>query len=104
MTNPQLDPSQAHLLQLHVLISNLLGLIMCVNLCHVSRIQFKSARKAEKERGMSDSLIRRVFPESIGQEQRIKGSNLARSYQNVTVMFADIANFTLITTTMPLKS
>lgn len=103
VTNPSLVATQAHVLQLHVLISNLIGLIMCINLCYVSRIQFKNARKAEQEREVSDSLIRRVFPESIGQELRSKGTNLARSYQNVTVMFADIANFTRITTTMPPK-
>ncbi len=103
LSNPALDPNGAQILLLHVIITNWVGLIMCVNLCHISRKQFKNSKKAEREREVSDGLIKRVFPESIGNELRTRGSNLARSYENVTVLFADIANFTKITTTMPPK-
>ena len=76
---------------------------MCIFGCYTSRQNFKFSRVAEKEREISDSLIKRVFPEIIGQELRSRGSNLARTYQNVTVLLADLANFTRITTTMEPK-
>lgn len=91
----QLNP-----LILMAITTNIVGIVMCLFVRHSSRMQFKYIKAAEREREVSDSLIQRVFPEIIGRELRTKGSNLARSYQNVTILLADLANFTRITTTM----
>lgn len=91
----QLNP-----LILMAITTNIVGIVMCLFVRHNARMQFKYTKAAEREREVSDSLIQRVFPEIIGRELRTKGSNLARSYQNVTILLADLANFTRITTTM----
>ena len=103
MTTPGLSTFALTPLIVNLSISNLVGIAMCIYGCHKARMQFKFARAAEREREISDSLVNRVFPDIIGQELRTKGSNLARSYQNTTIMLADIANFTKITTTMDPK-
>lgn len=90
-------------LSVQIMISNIAGILMCIYGCYTARAQFKSSRAAEKEREVSDSLIKRVFPDIIGQELRSRGSNVARTYQNVTVLLADLANFTRITKTMDPK-
>lgn len=87
----------------HIAITNIAGILMCVFGSYTARMQFKSSKVAEKEREISDSLIKRVFPDIIGQELRSRGSNVARTYQNVTVLLADLANFTRITKTMDPK-
>jgi len=83
--------------------ANFIGVYTCAIQVRNARIQYKLQRDLTLEKDISDSLIRRVFPKSIGQELRSKGSNLARTYQNVTVLIADIVNFTQITTTLEPK-
>jgi class 3 adenylate cyclase len=101
--NPHI-PTDEHVFFLaHIVLANLVGLVMNIHGCYTSRMQFKLARIAEKDREVLDSLIKRVFPESIGKELKTKGANLARGYKNVTLVLADIANFTQITTTLEPK-
>jgi adenylate cyclase len=101
--NPALDPEKITTFLFHITLANILGLAMNIHACYTSRMQFKLARVAEKDREILDSLMQRVFPDVIGKELKTKGSNLARSYKNVTLMIADIANFTRITTTLEPK-
>lgn len=103
LKNPHLDPAKVTTLLFHIAISNFVGIALSINACYTSRMQFKLARIAERDREILDSLMRRVFPDVIGQELKSKGSNLARGYKNVTLMIADIANFTRITTTLEPK-
>lgn len=97
LNNAALSSNHSIVLLAHLIIANLTGVVMCFHGCLTSRLQFKYARTAERDREILDSLVQRVFPEIIGKELRTKGSNLARHYQNVTVIMADIANFTRIT-------
>ena len=103
VNNPHLDPDKVATLLFYITIANLVGIAMNIHACYTSRMQFKLARIAEKDREILDSLMQRVFPDVIGKELKTKGSNLARSYKNVTLMMADIANFTRITTTLEPK-
>lgn len=103
LKNPALDSTSITLLEFQLVIANLTGITMCLHARYTARMQFKLAKLAERDREVLDSLMQRVFPESIGRELKTKGSNLARSYKNVTLLMADIANFTKITTTFEPK-
>lgn len=103
VNNPNLDPAKLTSFLFTVLLANFVGILVNIHACYTSRMQFKLTRIAEKDREILDSLIQRVFPDVIGKELKTKGSNLARSYKNVTLMMADIANFTRITTTLEPK-
>lgn len=54
----------------------------------------------EKEKIKSDQLLLNVLPKSTAEELREFGIATAKSYENVSVMFSDIADFTRITETM----
>jgi class 3 adenylate cyclase len=104
LSNPHLTPDGSFTLWFHILMANVAGLAICLNGCITTRLQYKFHRASQRDRDILDSLVQRVFPQAIGKELRLKGgSNLARSYQSVTVLIADIANFTRITTTMDPK-
>lgn len=104
LSNPHLGTTGLIPLVTHLIVANLVGIAMCIHGSITSRLQFKFYRASERDREVLDSLVQRVFPQTIGNELRLKGgSNLARSYQSVTVLIADIANFTRITTTMDPK-
>jgi class 3 adenylate cyclase len=104
LSNPHLGTTPLNPLVAHLFIANLTGIAMCIHGTVTSRLQFKFYRASERDREVLDSLVQRVFPQTIGNELLLKGSsNLARSYQSVTVLIADIANFTRITTTMDPK-
>ncbi len=49
---------------------------------------------AEKER--SDSLLRNILPDEIAEELKVSGTSKARYFDQVTIMFIDIKNFTII--------
>ena len=103
LNDPIATKASSRPLVIALLITNTIGILMTIHSCYTSRMQFKLARALEKEKEVLNSLIQRVFPETIGQELRSKRSNLARSYRNVTLLIADIANFTKITTSMEPK-
>lgn len=104
LNNPYLAPTGLIPLFTNLAIANIAGMTICLHGSITSRLQFKFYRASERDREVLDSLVQRVFPQTIGNELRLKGgSNLARSYQSVTVLIADIANFTRITTTMDPK-
>ncbi len=48
----------------------------------------------EKERNRSDALLLNILPEKVANELKTKGKSIARHYDQVSVMFADIKNFT----------
>lgn len=83
-----------------LLITNTIGIVLTIQSCYTSRVQFKLAKALEKEKEVLNSLIQRVFPHQIGEELRTRRSNLARTYTSVTIMFADLVNFTKITKSM----
>lgn len=104
MNNPHLTSDGSFALWFHIVMTNITGLAICLHGSITSRLQYKFNRASQRDRDILDSLVQRVFPQVIGNELRLKGgSNLARSYQSVTVLIADIANFTRITTTMDPK-
>lgn len=64
----------------------------------IERHHLRNQLQQEKEK--SDALLRNILPESIADELKIAGSTKARSYDEVSVMFVDFANFTSISGSM----
>lgn len=50
--------------------------------------------QAVKERNRSDELLLNILPEETARELKQTGSAQAKSFDNVSVLFADMANFT----------
>jgi class 3 adenylate cyclase len=76
------------------------GLIWLVLLCLFLCLVFKgdltrTNKKLEAERQKSDDLLRNILPEETMQELKATGKTSARSYAQVTVLFADFKDFTI---------
>lgn len=54
-------------------------------------------QEAEEAREKSDTLLHSIFPVSIAEELKTKGSVEPRFYEMATVLFADFKDFTLLT-------
>lgn len=52
------------------------------------------------EREKSDHLLLSIFPEKIANKLRISNASVADSFENVTILFADIVGFTRFSNTM----
>lgn len=61
-----------------------------------------SRRKAEEERKKSEDLLRNILPHKISD--RLKdGENVSQNFEDVTVLFADIVEFTPLANELPAK-
>ena len=53
-------------------------------------------KKIEKEKSRSEALLLNVLPESIAARLKDDGENIADSFDDVSVLFADVVGFTVI--------
>lgn len=53
------------------------------------------------EQARSDKLLLNILPESIASRLKAESLNIADSHESVTIMFADLVNFTQISAGMP---
>ncbi|MFB6345730.1 MAG: adenylate/guanylate cyclase domain-containing protein [bacterium] len=62
---------------------------------------FQQNRELEEERHRSERLLLNIFPEQVAD--RLKGNErkIAQSYEEATVVFADIVNFTPLANNLP---
>lgn len=78
----------------------LVGLAFIVSVAGLLFFLWISRRRAgavlEKEKKKSDDLLLNILPMEIAEELKHKGKSKAKSYTMVTVLFADIKNFTKI--------
>ena len=56
----------------------------------------KAYASLEEEKKRSEILLNNILPEEVSEELKQSGKTKARSFNSVTVMFADIRNFTRI--------
>lgn len=56
----------------------------------------KAYNQLEEEKKRSEELLLNILPEEVSEELKVSGKTKARSYEDCTVMFADIKGFTLI--------
>ena len=59
-----------------------------------ARTNFLQARIIARERARSDDLLRNVLPEAIADRLKAAPGTIADGFEDVTVLFADIASFT----------
>ncbi len=73
----------------------LLGIFMIIL---INRFRLINSQKKiiEHEQERSNSLLLNILPADVAEELKQNGKALARSYDQVTVLFADIQNFTKI--------
>lgn len=57
-------------------------------------------KQLEEEKQKSDSLLLNILPKEVAAELMAKGQASARMYENVSVMFIDIKNFTTVAQSM----
>jgi adenylate cyclase len=83
-----------------------------MNLCGTATILYIVMRyfQSQKERVLkalaveqarSDKLLLNILPESIANRLKAENLNIADSHESVTIMFADLVNFTQISAGMP---
>jgi len=58
----------------------------------------------EEEEALSEQLIQNMLPDAIGQRLKHGEVSIAEHFDDVSVLFADIAGFTTRATTMPAKA
>jgi len=61
-------------------------------------LELKEQVEQEKER--SDRLLLNILPERVANDLKEKGSSIPECFDNVTVFFSDIVNFTKLTSTI----
>jgi class 3 adenylate cyclase len=61
------------------------------------RVDFLRREDLERERLRSDMLLHNVLPESIARRLRLEPSAIAEAVDDVTVLFADLVDFTPLT-------
>jgi class 3 adenylate cyclase len=64
----------------------------------------QALRSVEREREKSDTLLEALLPSSIAAELKEKGTSEPRSFDAVTVLFADIVDFTGISAAIAPKA
>ncbi|MEI6833649.1 MAG: adenylate/guanylate cyclase domain-containing protein [bacterium] len=83
-----------------LLAANLTGFFIVKDHTANARRQFKLERELEAERSSSDKLLKNVLPVSIVGELKSKSLTVAHNYESVTVLFADLVDFTKTAATM----
>ena len=61
---------------------------------------FIQRNKIKKGKQRSDELLLNILPEEVADELKAKGSAAAKQFENVTVMFTDMKDFTRISETL----
>jgi len=64
----------------------------------VENTKYKALLYNEREK--SDHLLLSIFPETIANKLRVSDASVADSFENVTILFADIVGFTRFSSTM----
>ncbi len=75
---------------------SILLLVFLVILFSRFRVINSQKKIIENEQERSNSLLLNILPADVAEELKQNGKALARSYERVTVLFADIQNFTKI--------
>lgn len=66
-----------------------------------SRRAFMDDKRLREETNRADNLLVRTFPFEVAKELKFNNRSQARRYDDVTVMFCDIVNFTEISANLP---
>lgn len=100
---PQFQDVPYFQVAVQLLIANMTGFFIVSEHTSNSRRQFKLEKELEAERKSSENLLRNVLPVSIVGELKSKPSTIAQTYENATVLFADLVDFTKTAASMESK-
>ena len=64
------------------------------------RSERKSRSIIEKEKEKSDKLLLNILPDKVAEELKQSGKSIPESFDNVTVLFSDLVNFSAIASEM----
>lgn len=106
ITNSPLIPPLAHARNYQGIIANYVGLVLLLfvvamaleigQAIAIKQLMVKNALLAhEKQR--SENLLLNILPEDVAEELKRDGRSAVRKFELVTVVFADIVNFTQLT-------
>lgn len=73
--------------------ASILGLLLAITL-------LVAWSRTSKEKKRSDDLLLNILPEEVAEELKATGTNQAKLYQHVTVLFTDFVGFTKISQSM----
>ncbi len=63
----------------------------------LKNVELRSAlENLQAEKNRSDELLRNILPDEVADELKVDGISKARFFEQVTIMFVDIKNFTII--------
>jgi class 3 adenylate cyclase len=74
--------------------ANIIGMVACYYAQRELRLEFVQRRIVDLERQRSDSLLLNVLPARIADRLKQRGGTLADTFDDVTVCFCDIVEFT----------
>lgn len=97
---PELNHSPEWQIWTQILIANALGIAIAIEHAVISRVQFKLQKKLDRKNKVANSLINCVFPEQVALDLKTIRAPIARHYDNVTIIFADIVNYTELSAKM----
>ncbi|HPM01701.1 MAG TPA: adenylate/guanylate cyclase domain-containing protein [Candidatus Cloacimonadota bacterium] len=80
-----------------LIISLILALIISALITVLYRNQKQTNHVIQAEKNKTDQLMLNILPLEIAKELKEKGKTTPQSFDNVTVMFSDLVNFTQIT-------
>jgi adenylate cyclase len=69
-------------------------------LLFVSIVVYRQRNKVRREMHRSDALLLNILPAETAAELKATGTAQARQYENVSVLFTDVVNFTELSATM----
>lgn len=67
----------------------------------LQRAEFSARRELEAEQQKSERLLLNILPEAVAQQLKQEHRTIAESFPNVTVLFADIVDFTQLSSGVP---
>lgn len=83
--------------QQSILFIGLLLLILTSGLFYIMyRMKHKANKSISLEKARSDELLLNILPFEIAEELKTTGTTKAKVYDNVTVLFTDFKNFTIV--------
>lgn len=80
--------------------ANILGVWSCHRLELFARRDFALRRAVQEEQGRAEGLLLNILPEEIATELKSEQHTIARAFPAASVLFADIVDFTPITSAM----
>jgi class 3 adenylate cyclase len=91
---PALQPVQTYQFFSQLTAAFVFGLFLCTDNCRRARQQFKLKIELEAQKKISDDLLKNVLPVSVFEELQSGASTVAHHYSHVSVLFADLVDFT----------